>query len=82
MILEATRGTVLRIVEDSLGADVEHLEFSSLLSRVTPTEGEATIDRVHSMISTSMLEALLGHHENDAGSVMKRSPAVDLCQLH
>jgi len=55
MIPEATRETVLTIVEDSLGADVEHLEFSSLLSRVIPTEGEAAIDRVHSKLPTSML---------------------------
>ena len=72
MIPEPNRKTVLRVVEDSMGADVEHLEFSSLLSWITPIEGEAAVGRVHSMISTSMLEVPLGHHENYTGSVMTR----------
>ncbi|KAI2483271.1 hypothetical protein Ptr902_05588 [Pyrenophora tritici-repentis] len=82
MIPEASRETVLRTVEDSLATDVEHLEFSSLLSRAVPTESEVAIDRTPSRLSTSTLDAPSDRHESDAGSVMTRSPAAGPWRLH
>ncbi|KNG47602.1 mfs general substrate transporter [Stemphylium lycopersici] len=75
MIPEASRDTILRIVEVSLGSDVEHLDFTSLLSRVASPEGSATTERTYSRLSESTLEVPLGFHGSDKGSIMRSPPA-------
>ncbi|CAA9962034.1 Ank-2 multi-domain protein [Pyrenophora teres f. maculata] len=76
MIPEESREAVLRTVEGSLATDVEHLEFSSLLSRAVPRESEVAIDGAPSRLSTSTIDAPSDHHESDAASAMMRSPAA------
>ncbi|KAF1839648.1 ankyrin [Decorospora gaudefroyi] len=65
MIPAARREPILRKVENCLGVDVEHLDFSSLLSRATPADTNVAAEGSRSRLSTS-----------DAGSVMAKSPAA------
>jgi tetratricopeptide (TPR) repeat protein len=76
MIPETRRDAVLRSVEESLGTTVEHLDFSSLLSRV-PAEAHAATECDRSRLSTYTSGApASGHRDSAAGSVISRSPAA------
>lgn len=57
MIPEANREASLKAVEESLQTSVEHLDFSSLLSRARPSETEAIGERPRSRLSVTTLEA-------------------------
>jgi hypothetical protein len=76
MIPETRRDAVLRSVEESLGTTVEHLDFSSLLSRV-PAEAHAVTECDRGRLSASTSGApVSGQHDSAAGSVISRSPAA------
>ncbi|CAN9115769.1 unnamed protein product [Alternaria alternata] len=78
MIPEANRETVLRVVEESLGKNVEHLDFASLLSRVRPVDADTIAERAHSSrLSTTTLESSLDHNGSDSASVMTKSHVAD-----
>ncbi len=55
MIPEARRDAILKIVEDSLGTKVEHLDSSSLLTRSISEESDPAVARIQSRLSASSL---------------------------
>ncbi|KAF2120922.1 hypothetical protein BDV96DRAFT_672063 [Lophiotrema nucula] len=82
MIPEARRDAVLRIVEQSLGRTVEHLDFSSLLTRPMSEESEQT-SRSQSRLSSSTLS--LTPETNSYGfapGTSSKSPATSVRQPH
>jgi hypothetical protein len=77
MIPEARRDAVLCGVESSLGTTVEHLEFSSLLSRAVPIEVDRATERARNRLSASTLGAPAPHKsKSDTGLIMSRSSAA------
>ncbi|KAI4655957.1 hypothetical protein J4E93_000673 [Alternaria ventricosa] len=69
MIPEANREASLKAVEESLQTSVEHLEFSSLLSRARPSETDAIGERPRSRLSETSLEASPEPTGSDSASV-------------
>lgn len=55
MIPEARRDAVLRIVEESLGTNLEHLDSSSLLTRSISEDSDLAVKRIQSRPSVSPL---------------------------
>jgi hypothetical protein len=77
MIPEAKREAVLRAVEESLGMNVEHLEFSSLLSRARPPDADTTVERTRSRFSITTSEAPSDHNQSDSAALMTESQTVE-----
>ncbi|KAF2178147.1 hypothetical protein K469DRAFT_742257 [Zopfia rhizophila CBS 207.26] len=82
MIPEARRDAVLKIVEESLGTEVEHLDFSSLLTRSTSEDSDLAVKRIQSRLSASTLGLPIENCCCGPVSAMIKSPAASLRQSH
>ena len=83
MIPEARRDVVLRIVEESLGMKVEHLDSSPLLARSISGDSDLAVKRIQSRLSASSLGL---HFENrcygPVSAMISQTPVASLRQSH
>jgi ankyrin repeat protein len=77
MIPEKQRDATLRKVEESLGAEVEHLDFSLLLTRPTLEDTELRLERRN---SGSTLGIAMEDQSFRSPSLMARTPAPSIRQ--
>ena len=76
MIPEARRDTVIKIVEESLGMKVEHLESSPLLTRSMSEDSDLAVKRIQSRLSPSSLGLPLENRCYGPVSAMILQPPV------
>lgn len=83
MIPEARRDAVLKIVEESLGTKVEHLDPSSLLTRSISEDSDLAVKRFQSRLSaTSLASPMDNRCYGPVSAMISQSPAASLRQLH
>lgn len=82
MIPEARRDSILKIVEESLGTEVEHLDFSSLLTRSISEDSDLVVERLQNRLSGSTLGLPVENRFYDPVSAMINSPAASPRQSH
>jgi ankyrin repeat protein/tetratricopeptide (TPR) repeat protein len=82
MIPEARRDGVLKIVEESLGTKVEHLDSSSLTGSISG-DSDLAVKRIQSKLSASSLALPMENRSYNLVSTMSsQSPAASLRQSH
>jgi tetratricopeptide (TPR) repeat protein len=83
MIPEARRDGVLKIVEESLGTKVEHLDSAPLLTGSISEDSDLAVKRIQSRLSASSLALPMENHSYNLVSAMaSQSPAASLRQSH
>ena len=83
MILEARRDAILKIVEESLGTKVEHLDSSLLLTRSISGDSDLAVKRIQSRLSVSSLALpMVDRCYGPVSAMISQSPAASLRQPH
>ncbi|KAF2815680.1 uncharacterized protein BDZ99DRAFT_376297 [Mytilinidion resinicola] len=83
MIPEERRGDILRMVEDSLGTKVDHLESSPLLTQTTAENSDLAVNRIQNRLSASSLAwPLETHRYGPVSTMITQSPVANLRQSH
>lgn len=82
MIPEARKDAVLKIVEESLGTKVEHLDSSSLLTRSISEDSDLAVKRIQSKLSASSLGLPMENRYGSVSAMISQSPAASLQQSH
>ena len=83
MIPEARRDAILKIVEESLGTKVEHLDSYSLLTRSISEDSDLAVKRIQSGLSASSLASPMEHRcYGPVSPMISQSPAASLQRLH
>lgn len=83
MIPEARRDAVLKIVEESLGTKMEHLDSSLLLNRSISEDSDLAVKRIQSRLSASSLALPMENRcYGPVSARISQSPAASLRQLH
>ena len=83
MIPEARRDAVIKLVEESLGMKVEHLDSSPLLARSTSEDSDLAVKRIQSRLSASFLGLPMENRcYGPVSAIISQSPAASLRQSH
>ena len=82
MIPEERRDAILRVVEESLGMKVEHLEAPSPLARSMSEDSELALRGIQNSLSAPSLSQPMGNRcYGPVSSTISQSPATSLRQL-
>jgi tetratricopeptide (TPR) repeat protein len=83
MIPEARRDAVLKIVEQSLGTNVERLDSSSPLTRSISEDSDLAVKRIQSRLSTAPPELPMENRcYGPVSAIISQSPAASLRHSH
>ena len=83
MIPEVRRDATLKIVEESLGLKVEHLDSASILTRSVSQDSDVIVKRIQSRLSASYLGLPMENRcDGPVSAMISQSPATSLRQSH